>query len=674
MQHNIQRAAFFLPTLVTCGAFLCPAAAQARAQALQSSAQALKSLSIEELMDLEITSVSKTGESLGGAAAAIAVVTNEDIRRSGATSIPEALRLVPGLHVARRNSNTWAVSSRGFSSVSSEKLLVLSDTRSVYTPLFSGVLWDVQDYLLRDIDRIEVIRGPGAALWGSNAVNGVINITTKSAKDTQGLYLEGGTGTEEQGMAGMRHGGTIGEDGYFRVFAKYFDRDETFHANPSRSDDWRMGHIGFRGDWDKGEDDALTLQGDVYRGNIGQLAPAVGIIGRQGPQGDLNVRVNGGNVLGRWRHTIDADSDWQLRAYYDQTHRDDPTYRDDLDTVDLDFQHRTVLAQSHELIWGLNYRSTENRNHGKVIFAVYPPSSQDNLFSGFVQDQIALLDTLRLTLGTKLEHNDFSGFEVQPSARIAWDAAPEHTLWASVSRAVRVPTRLERDIAIDVSNPAGNPIARLLGNEDFDAEELTAYELGYRWQALQSLFVDVALFYNSYDGLASLELGSPFIDPRDGRTVFPIVNQNLTDGRSQGLEILVTYSPLPAWRWSASYSYVDLSLDPRGADLNRGRFLEDATPRHQVGLRSFLDLPAGFELDALFRYSSDIVRNPEVVSGPEIDAYAELDLRIGWRGWRRMELALVGQNLLHRRHIEFGTPQARGEIERSVYGKAAWNF
>lgn len=674
MQHNIQRAAFFLPTLVTCGAFLCPAAAQARAQALQSSAQALKSLSIEELMDLEITSVSKTGESLGGAAAAIAVVTNEDIRRSGATSIPEALRLVPGLHVARRNSNTWAVSSRGFSSVSSEKLLVLSDTRSVYTPLFSGVLWDVQDYLLRDIDRIEVIRGPGAALWGSNAVNGVINITTKSAKDTQGLYLEGGTGTEEQGMAGMRHGGTIGEDGYFRVFAKYFDRDETFHANPSRSDDWRMGHIGFRGDWDKGEDDALTLQGDVYRGNIGQLAPAVGIIGRQGPQGDLNVRVNGGNVLGRWRHTIDADSDWQLRAYYDQTHRDDPTYRDDLDTVDLDFQHRTVLARRHELIWGLNYRSTDNRNHGKVIFAVYPPSSQDNLFSGFVQDQIALLDTLRLTLGTKLEHNDFSGFEVQPSARIAWDAAPEHTLWASVSRAVRVPTRLERDIAIDVSNPAGNPIARLLGNEDFDAEELTAYELGYRWQALQSLFVDVALFYNSYDGLASLELGSPFIDPRDGRTVFPIVNQNLTDGRSQGLEILVTYSPLPAWRWSASYSYVDLSLDPRGADLNRGRFLEDATPRHQVGLRSFLDLPAGFELDALFRYSSDIVRNPEVVSGPGIDAYAELDLRIGWRGWRRMELALVGQNLLHRRHIEFGTPQARGEIERSVYGKAAWNF
>lgn len=674
MQHNIQRAAFFLPTLVTCGAFLCPAAAQARAQALQSSAQALKSLSIEELMDLEITSVSKTVESLGGAAAAIAVVTNEDIRRSGATSIPEALRLVPGLHVARRNSNTWAVSSRGFSSVSSEKLLVLSDTRSVYTPLFSGVLWDVQDYLLRDIDRIEVIRGPGAALWGSNAVNGVINITTKSAKDTQGLYLEGGTGTEEQGMAGMRHGGTIGEDGYFRVFAKYFDRDETFHANPSRSDDWRMGHIGFRGDWDKDEDDALTLQGDFYRGNIGQLAPAVGIIGRQGPQGDLNVRVNGGNVLGRWRHTIDADSDWQLRAYYDQTHRDDPTYQDDLDTVDLDFQHRTVLAQSHELIWGLNYRSTENRNHGKVIFAVDPPSSQDNLFSGFVQDQISLLDTLRLTLGTKLEHNDFSGFEVQPSARIAWDAAPEHTLWASVSRAVRVPTRLERDIAIDVSNPAGNPIARLLGNEDFDAEELTAYELGYRWQALQSLFVDVALFYNSYDGLASLELGSPFIDPRDGRTVFPIVNQNLTDGRSQGLEILVTYSPLPAWRWSASYSYVDLSLDPRGADLNRGRFLEDATPRHQVGLRSFLDLPAGFELDALFRYSSDIVRNPEVVSGPEIDAYAELDLRIGWRGWRRMELALVGQNLLHRRHIEFGTPQARGEIERSVYGKAAWNF
>lgn len=663
-----------MSALFSCGLSLCSSELLARTQAQPSSARVLKSLSLEELMDVEVTSVSRIEESLGGAAAAIAVVTNEDIRRSGATSIPEALRMVPGMHVARRNSNSWAVSSRGFSSINSEKLLVLSDTRSIYTPLVSGVQWDVQDYLLEDIERVEVIRGPGAALWGSNAVNGVINITTKSAKDTQGLYLEGSTGTEDQAIAGMRHGGTIGESGYFRVFARYFDRDETFHANRERSDDWRLGHVGFRGDWEKSEEDTWTLQGDMYRGNIGQLGPAVSIIGRQGPQGDLNTDVSGGNVLGRWRHTISADSDWQFRAYYDHTRRDDPSFLDELDTIDLDFQHRWTLARRHELLWGLNYRYTDNSNDGRIIFALEPTSAQDNLFSGFVQDQISLLDSLRLTLGTKLEHNDFSGFEVQPSVRMAWDVAPSQTAWASVSRAVRVPTRLERDIAIDVSNPAGNPIVRLLGNEDFDAEKLIAYELGYRWQALQSLSVDVALFHNRYEGLASLEFGAPFIDPRDGRTVLPIVNENLTDGHSQGLEALLTFTPLPAWRLSASYSYVDLSLDPRGQDLNRGRFLEGATPEHQLGLRSFLDLPAGFQLDAQFRYSDAIQSNPQLETGAHIDAYSELDLRLAWRGWRQIELSLVGQNLLHDRHLEFGTPQTRGEMERSVYGKVAWSF
>jgi iron complex outermembrane recepter protein len=672
MQYQWRSA--LLPALCSCGLSLYSSELLARTQTELFAANTLKSLSLEELMDVEVTSVSRTEETLGGAAAAVAVVTNEDIRRSGAASIPEALRMVPGVHVARGNSNRWAVSSRGFSSITSEKLLVLSDTRSVYTPLFAGVMWDVQDYLLEDIDRIEVIRGPGAALWGSNAVNGVINITTKSAKDTQGLYLEGGTGTEEHAMAGMRHGGRIGEDGYFRVFAKYLDRDESSHADPGHSDDWRLGHLGFRSDWQQSEDDALTLQGDVYRGNIGQLAPVVTILGREGPQGDLNASVSGGNVLGRWRHTIDAGSDWQFRAYYDRTHRNDPSYVDDLDTIDLDFQHRWVPAQRHELLWGLSYRYTDNRNNGKIIFRVDPQSSRDSLFSGFVQDQYSLRDTLRLTLGTKVEENDFSGFEVQPSVRLAWDVAPAHTAWGSISRAVRVPTRLERDIAVDVTDPAGNPVARLLGSDDFDAEKLVAYEIGYRWQALQSLFVDLALFHNRYDGLASLEFGQPFIDPRDGRTVIPIINENLTEGHSQGLEALLTFAPAPNWRLTASYSYVDLSLDPRGQDLNRGRFLEGATPKHQFGLRSFLDLPAGFQLDAQYRYSSDIESIPDIVTGEGIDAYSELDLRLAWRGWRQIELSLVGQNLLHDQHIEFGTPAARGEIERSVYGKFAWNF
>ena len=495
---------------------------------------ALKALTLEDLTNIEVTSVSRKEESLLKAAAAVTVVSNEDIRRSGSTSIPEALRFVTGVHVARRNSNSWAVSSRGFSGVSSEKLLVLSDTRSIYTPLYSGVFWGVQDYLLQDIDRVEVIRGPGAALWGSNAVNGVINITTKSAADTQGLYVEAGAGTEEHATAAARYGGKTAGGVYYRVFGKYLDHDATFDTNPATSDDWRLGHFGFRADWDATEADALTLQGDLYQGNIGQLAPIVTIIGRPGPTGDLEVGVSGGNVLGRWRRSIDKDSDIQFRAYYDRTHRDDASFLDDLDTVDLDFQHRFGFAARQEIIWGLNYRYTSNRNESKGIFAVDPPASTDHLASGFVQDQIALLDTLRLTIGTKLEHNDFSGFEVQPSVRAAWDHSPGHTVWSSVSRAVRTPTRLERDIAIDASDPAGNPVVRLLGNEDFDAEELLAYELGYRWQALDSLFIDLAAFHNRYEGLASLELGTPFIDPRDGRTVIPVVNENLTDGRYRG--------------------------------------------------------------------------------------------------------------------------------------------
>ncbi len=642
-------------------------------QDLTASTGALKRLSIEELMDIEVTSVSRFAETLSSAAAAVGVVTNEDIRRSGATTVPEALRGIPGLHIARRNANSWAVSSRAFSSINSEKLLVLSDTRSIYTPLFSGVQWDVQDYLMQDIGRIEVIRGPGASLWGANAVNGVINITTRHARDTQGAFVSGTLGTEESSAA-ARYGGEFGESGYFRVFGQYSDRDATFRPGATSSDDWRLGHAGFRADWDASDSDALTLQADLYRANIGQLAPAVTIIGRPGPTGNLEVHASGGNVLGRWRRQLGADSDLQVRAYVDRTHRDDPSFHDDLDTFDLDVQHRFLLAASHEIVWGLNYRYTDNSNRGKLIFAVEPQEAHDQLFGGFVQDQIALSDALRLTLGTKLEHNDFSGFEVQPSVRLAWDIAPRQSAWAAVSRAVRVPTRLERDIAIEVTPPGTNPRGVLLGNDDFEAEELIAYELGYRWQPLDALALDLALFHNRYEGLASLEIGAPALDSGTGVVTFPIVNLNLTDARSRGVEALAAWSPRENWRLVASYSYIHLDMRPHGQDQNRGAFLEGTTPRHQISLRSLLDLPSDWQLDAHLRHSTQLERQPELPTGPGIDAYTELDVRLGWRASERLELALVGQNLLHDHHTEFGTPAARGEIERSVYGKITWQF
>lgn len=652
------------------GAALSLATAAAGARATDSTTLiALKKLSLVELTQLEVTSVSRTEESLGGAAAAIAVITQQDIERSGARTIPEALRGLPGIYVGQRNSNSWGMGSRGFSSVSSEKLLVLSDTRSIYTPLFSGVQWDVQNYLVEDLDRIEVIRGPGATLWGSNAVNGVINITTKNARDTQGLYMEAGGGSEERSTFAARQGGRLGERGHYRVFGQYFDRDSSFLVDKSSPDDWRMLHLGFRTDLDVGTADFFTVQGDWYDGKIGQVGPAVTITSRPGPAKPLRVQASGGNLLGRWRHAIDADSELELRAYYDHTYRNDPTFLDTLDTVDLDLQHRFALP-AQQITWGFNYRLTVNRNVGKGVFAVTPTKASDNLIGGFVQDRIALRDSLHLTLGTKLEHNDFSGFEIQPSGRLAWDLSSTQTLWGAVSRAVRVPTRLERDIDIAFTDPNADPVGRLLGNSDFTSEKLLAYELGYRWQISSRLAIDLASFLNRYRGLASLELETSFIDPRDGKTVIPVVNENLTDGRATGVEALITYSPLESWRLTGSYSYLDLEMEPHGQDINRGRFAAGSTPRNQFGLRSAVDV-AGFQIDAFLRHVGAIRQDPQIVSGEGLPAYTEFDLRLA-RVWNRIELALTGKNLLHGHHLEFGAPAQRGEIERSVHASISW--
>jgi iron complex outermembrane receptor protein len=525
-----------------------------------------------------------------------------------------------------------------------------------------------------DIERIEVIRGPGASLWGSNAVNGVINITTRHARNTQGTLLSATVGTEELGTAAARYGGKLGDAGFFRVFGQYSERDATFAPDLATSDDWRIAHAGFRADWDASGGDALTLQGDLYRANIGQLGSSFNIIGRPGPTGNLEVHATGGNVLGRWRRQLGPGSDLQLRAYFDNTHRDDPSFHDDLNTFDVELQHRYVPSARHEIVWGLNYRYTDNSSRGKGVFALMPETARDQLIGGFAQDQFSLTGALRLTVGTKLEHNDFSGLEVQPTVRLAWDVAPGQNAWGSISRAVRVPTRIERDIAVEITPPGSNPRAVLLGNDDFEAEELLAYELGYRWQVLEALAFDLALFHNRYEGLASLEFGTPTLDPGSGVVTVPVVNVNLSDGRSQGAELLTTFSPLDNWRLIASYSYVYLDIQPHGGDLNRGAFREGTTPRNQFSLRSLLDLPGGLRLDAQFRHSDPIVRQPDLVTGSAIDAYSELDVRFAWQMSEQVELSLVGQNLLHDQHLEFGTPATRGEIERSVYGKVTWQF
>lgn len=637
------------------------------------SLDTLKRMSPEELMNVEITSVSRTEESLRDAAAAVAVVSGETLRRSGATNIPDALRLVPGIHVGEATSSTWAVSARGFSSVSSEKLLVLSDTRSIYTPLVSGVTWDVQDYLLEDLERIEVIRGPGAALWGTNAVNGVINITTRSARDTQGTYLSAAVGTFDRASLAARYGGETAGGVSYRVFGKYLDRDETSNDVQGTDDSWKLGHVGFRTDWDNSAHDSFTVQGDAYSGDVGQLAPAVTVIGRANPLPPFEVNVSGGNVLARWRRSGEDGSDLQLRAYYDYTRRDDPSFLDTLQTFDIDLQKRFTAFSRHEIVWGAAYRLMDNRNEPGLLWVLEPEDSTDQVFSGFIQDQISLANSVRVTIGTKLEHNDFSGFEFQPSVRMAWVANDANTLWMAISRAARVPTRFERDVAIDASDPAGNPVYRLVGNEDFESERLTAYEAGYRWRPIDPLSLDLALFYNDYDRLASIEVGEPFVNPGTGQIIVPIMTENLSSGRTYGAELLVEWQPVDMWRLTASYSHIDLELGSSGLDLNRGEWLEGSTPRSLAGLRSFLTLGARVELDAQLRYQSRIRRIPQIISGEGLDSYTELDLRLGWRASDRWGISLVGQNLLHDDHEEFGTPEARGRLERAAYLKAEWH-
>jgi iron complex outermembrane receptor protein len=492
----------------------------------------LTKMTLEDLMDVEVTSVSKKAEKLSDAAAAIFVITQEDIRRSGVTSIPEALRMAPGIEVARIDENKWAITSRGFNRRCANKLLVLIDGRTVYTPLFSGVYWDIQDTLLEDLDRIEVIRGPGAALWGANAVNGVINIITKQANNTQGGLVSGGSGTEERGFASGRFGGLIGKEVYYRVYAKYSERDpfESFavpnlsHGDfniPSGSclhchdrlntqkrerNGWETLQGGFRLDWQRTSSDSLTLQGDIYGSNSGESLTVASFTYPFARDFTNEPSKAGGNILARWKYSFCNSSDMALQLYYDRTEGGEASAKEFRDTFDLDFQYRFAPNKRQEVMLGLGYRYTREDFEDSFTYLLYPQSRDDQLFSTFIQDEIEIMPSrLRLILGSKFEHNDYTGFEIQPNARLLWKPHALHTLWAAVSRAVRIPSRAEHDIQINAlvlppgisQNPGPLPVlVSFFGNNDFDSEELLAYEIGYRTLIHDLVSIDVAAFYN----------------------------------------------------------------------------------------------------------------------------------------------------------------------------------
>jgi len=630
----------------------------------------LLNLSVEDLLNVEVISVAKKAKSLNDSPAAIYVISHEDIKRVGATSIPEALRLAPGLNVARIDSNKWAVSARGFNGRFANKLLVLIDGRNTYTRTFAGVYWENQDIMLEDIDRIEVIRGPGATLWGANAVNGVINIITKHSADTQGGLLAAGGGTEEQGFGSFRYGTHVNTDTTARAYIKGFKRDEsTLRSGGEAGDDWDKVQGGFRLDSQISESDSLTIQGDAYRSILNQQTTQAQLSSPFGSIFNESIDSFGGNLLARQQHTFSSTSDYSLQVFYDFYERDETFLKESRQVLDIDFQHRFSFLDWNDVVWGAGYRYNHDQFRFSETMVLSPPSRNDQLFSAFIQDEITLLDNkLWLTLGSKVEYNDYSGFEVQPTARLMWALHNKHRLWTAVSRAVRTPSRTEQDMRLlELVRPG--PVAIFLDDSDeFSSEELISYELGYRTTAIDNVSVDFTAFYNEYNQLRSVETAAPVPKPGYIEVIQSFANNNRL--QTYGLEIATVWQMLEWWRWDANYSLLKMEFDGQKIPGEIG-----LGPQQQVSVRSALSLQNNINLDVFFRFV-DRNRTTGSLIIREAKHYVSLDIRLAWHPINDIELSLTGQNLLAEHHMEnqqeiFVQPT---EIDRGMYGKFVWQF
>jgi iron complex outermembrane receptor protein len=611
-------------------------------QAQTLSTDTLKKMSLEELMDLEIVSVSKRSEKLSRAASAIQVITQEDIRHSGATNVPEALRLASNLQVAQVNSSQWAISARGFNNVLANKLLVLIDGRVVYTPMYAGVFWDVQNLLLEDVERIEVISGPGGTLWGANAVNGVINIITKSAQDTKGFFAEAAAGTTLNGLGSLRYGGKLTDNISYRIYGTAFKRGNVIYEDSIEvNDNWKMAQTGLRVDWDASEKDDIMLQMNVYGG-------------RPDPDGDNPIIANGNNILARWNRIFSERSGLQFQAYYDKTWRD---FRNDfteaLRTYDVEAQHRFTLGKRHELIYGFGFRYMDHEVENLELFAFRPARKSLYLYNVFLQDEITVVqDKLRVVLGLKLEHNSYTGYQHQPNARVNWTPTEKQALWAAASRAVRNPARIDREFYLSLA-----PGVDFIEGSNARSEEVLAYELGWRFQPVNSLSLSLATFYNIYDHIRSVEPGPPPFG-------IPLTFGNGVEGETYGVEFSATHQLSNTLRLRAGYTFLkkELRIKPDSEDMNEAS-AESNDPSHQFLLQSILNLPHGIEFGAVLRHVGKL---PD----PYVSDYTELDIRLAWRIIDALELNIVGQNLIQKSHTEFvpDTPYPKS-IERSVYIK-----
>jgi iron complex outermembrane recepter protein len=643
----------------------------------QEEAPGLNQLSLEELGNVEVTTASKNPEPLSKTPAAIYVITQADIQRSGATSLPEALRLAPGVEVARIDADHWSVAIRGFAGQFSKSLLVLIDGRSVYSPLFSGVYWDAQNVMLDDVDRIEVIRGPGGTIWGANAVNGVINIITKNANETGGVLSTLGGGSVDQGVGSFRYGVAPRHGFSYRFYGMGGMRGPEFHPDGDNFDHWRMGQMGFRADSILDANDTFTVQGDIYRGESGESLQLATYSPIAEVQEEDKASFSGGNLLARWQHTIDAGSDIEIQAYFDRTNRQDIELGETRNTFDIDYVQRTRTLGVQELTWGLGARvSPSNFIQTSPAVNFTPAKQTDTIYSSFVQYELPIVtDKLTFTAGSKFEHNNFSGFDYQPSVRLLWSPTAKQSAWAAVTRAVRTPSRLDDDVQFNILVQAAPPppiFFDIVGNPKMKAEKLIAYEAGYRAQFSKSFYLDFTAFFNTYNdlqGYGPLSLAeSTNPPPLDLLIVVPYANA--IEGRTIGTEIAPVWDIARWWRLRGSYSLLHMDLTDKPGFTDVGNLLSTYTgssPTHSANIQSIVSLPAHLEFTQTYRYAGQL---PEYSVHP----YNTVDARLGTQLGEGFSFAVVGQNLLRPNHAEFGgDPGPLVGIKRSAYVSITWS-
>lgn len=648
-----------------------------------ASARDLTQVSLEDLMDIKVTSASKTEQKMSQVAAAMYVITQEDILRSGATNIPDLLRMVPGMDLAQINASTWAISARGFNAQFTNKLLVLIDGRAVYTPLLGGVNWDVQEVPLEDLERIEVIRGPGATVWGANAVDGVINVVTKEAAGTKGGLISAGGGTEGQALGTVQYGGAAGGNTDYRIFTKYLNHGSLPELDGSSGDDsWHLLHGGFRADSRLSSKDSLTIEGDLYTG--GEGATIIHIFSINPPvAGDLDtvMSLSGGNLLGRWNHAFSNRSGTSLQFYYDNYERTGPESPEDLNIIDFDFDHHFGWGARQDIVWGAGYRHFWDQDSGTIDQSFTPPDANLQLFTFFAQDTITLdPDRLFLTVGSKVENSYFTDYGLEPSVRLAWTPNKWATLWCAVSRAERSPTRRDTQLVAPLAvfpDPGGSstPVEVILsGNPKFLPEHVLAYEVGFRTQPNQRFSVDVSTFFNRYDHLESLEPGAEFLQasPAPARFVMPILFGNLLYGTTEGGEVSANLKLTDRWTLSPGYAFLEMHLHtkPSSQDTTSVAEYQGSSPQHQAQLRSHVELFRNLSWDANAYFVGALP-----VQG--VSSYTRLDTQLRWKVAERGEFAIVGQNLLQDHQLQSNdqlTLVNSSLIKRTAYAKFTWRL